>query len=135
MTGDLIEQARILADRVGALSTAVDQLDRRAGRSEKVVVAVVAGLLLDLILSVVVALVLVQLGTANEHILATQAREAQTRQEVLCPFYSLVLGTYNPNTRAEGPDRDEYIRQFDVMRRSHKALDCQGPLIPPAAPR
>lgn len=138
MPDRLAEQAKILADRVSALSTAVDKLDRRTGRSEKTVALVVFGLLLDLALSLTVGIVLFQLNAANNEIRATQAREAQTRQEALCPLYGLILGSYNPNSRPEGEARDKYVQQFDIMRTAYAALDCTGPagdLVPPRTPR
>lgn len=128
---DLTAQAKVLADRVGGLSLAVEHLDRRTIRSEKVVAAVVVGLLLDLVLSVVVAVVLVQLNNSNAEITATQLREQHTRQDALCPLYSLILGSYRPESRPEGPDRQAYIDQFKVMREAYAALDCQTPLVPP----
>lgn len=132
---DLTAQARVLADRVGALSTAVEQLDRRTNRSEKVVIAVIIGLLLDLVLSVTVAVVLLQLRDNDAQIAATQEREQHTRQDALCPLYSLILGSYNPESRPEGPARQTYIDQFKVMREAYDALDCTAPLIPPAIRR
>lgn len=135
MPDRLAEQARVLADRVGGLSTAVEQLDRRTNRSEKIVFGVILGLILDLVLSVIVGFVLLELQANSEAVAATQEREIHTRQDSLCPLYSLILGTYNPNTRAEGADRQAYIDQFKVMRQAYDALDCTSPLVPPAIPR
>lgn len=132
---DLTAQARLLADRVSALSTAVETLDRRTNRGEKVVVAVVAALALTIILSVTVAIVLFQLQDNSERIAAAQEREAHTRQDALCPLYGLILGSFNPDSRPEGPAREQYIHQFDVMRQAYAALDCSGPLVPPATRR
>jgi hypothetical protein len=132
---DLTAQARVLADRVGGLSDAVEQLDRRTNRGEKVVIGVIVGLTLDLILSIVVGVVLIQLQGTTQIVSETQAREARTRQDSLCPLYRLILGTYNPDSRPEGDARQTYIDQFKIMREAYAALDCAGPLVPPAAPR
>lgn len=130
MTGPLIEQAQALASNLSALSKAVEKLDTRSNRNEKITFVAVIGLVLDLILSVIVAIVLSnQVSTAGS-LQATIDREAQTRQQALCPVYGLVLGGYNPNSRAAGPDRDAYIQSFKVMTDAYDTLDCAGGLTP-----
>lgn len=128
----LIEHAALLTDKVGGLSLAVEQLDRRTVRGERITMGVVFGLALDLILSVAVALVLTNLVSTNDRLQGAIDREAETRQGALCPLYSLVLGGYNPNSRPAGADRDSYNATFDVMRKSYDVLDCNTPLTPPA---
>jgi len=135
MPDRLIEQAKVLADRVGALSDAVDHLDRRTNRSERVVIGVVIGLALCIVLSVAMAITFIQIRVTADAVAETQARETRTREETLCPFFSLVLGSYNPNSRAEGEARQTYIEQFEAMRRGYAALDCTGPIVPPPIPR
>lgn len=135
MPDRLLEQAKVLADRVGELSTAVEQLDRRTNRSERVVIVGVAILVLVLLLSVGLIVGFFQLRFTADQVAETQARELLTREETLCPFFSLVLGSYNPNSRAEGPARQTYIEQFEAMRRGYAALDCTDPLVPPPLPR
>lgn len=129
---DLTAQAKVLADRVGALSVAVEKLDERSTRNERIAVGVMAGLVLCLILTSAVVFVLVQLQDNNRRIEAVIDRELQTRQDALCPLYSLILGNYNPESRPEGEARDRYNEQFEVMRGAYQALDCQQPLVPPA---
>jgi hypothetical protein len=131
----LTERAKVLADRVGALSDAVEHLDQRTNRGEKAVIGVVAGLVLSVALSVIVGIVLVKQQTITDQISVTQEREAHTRQDALCPLYSLILGSYNPNSRPEGDARQAYIDQFKVMRQAYDALDCTAPLVPPPTPR
>lgn len=135
MPDRLFEQAKVLADRVGALSDAVDHLDQRTNRSERVVIGVVIGLALSIILSIALAVTFIQVRTTADAVAETQARETRTREETLCPFFSLVLGSYNPESRPEGEARQTYIEQFDAMRRGYTALDCTGPLVPPPTPR
>lgn len=132
MSDDLAEQAKVLADRVGALSGAVEQLDQRTNRSEKVVIAVVAVLLLTLFLSIIVAFVLLQQRDTQHDVASAVARESKTRQEGLCPLYGLLLGTYKPESRPEGEARQLYMEQFDVMRTAYATLDCKGPVVPGA---
>lgn len=133
MTGPLTEQAKRLADQVSGLSLAVDQLDRRTNRNAKVQTFVVFGLLLNLVLCVAVALVVANQFAVSSGLQTAIAREAKTRQEALCPLYALVVGGYNPSSRAAGTDRDTYNATFDVMRKGFDALDCNIKLVPAPA--
>jgi hypothetical protein len=132
MTDDLVQQAKVLADRVGAFSVAVEQLDHRTNRSEKIVVVVVAVLVLTLLLALIVGAVLIQQRETQQDVTAAVARESKTRQEGLCPLYALLLGTYKPESRPEGEARQLYIEQFQIMRTAYATLDCKGRVVPPA---
>lgn len=133
MTGPLTEQAKQLTDKVGSLVLAVEQLDNRTGRTERVTMWVVFGLLLDLVLSVAVALVVGNQFAAAADIREAVARESITRQQGVCPVYALLVGGYNPASRAEGPDRDTYIKTFQTLNEAYHALDCTQPPVPPRA--
>lgn len=135
MTEPLRSQAKELADSVAVLTVAVEQLDRRTNRSERITIGVVFGLLLDLVLSVAVAVVLANQVSISERVATAVEREAHTREDALCPVFGLLLGNYNPESRPAGPGRDQYIATFDVMRRSYDNLSCPGGIVPPAAPR
>lgn len=135
MPDRLIEQAKVLADRVSGLSEAIEHLDRRTNRSEKVVLWVSIVLALTIVLAIALGIAFIQLHATSVAVQDTQTREVATREETLCPFFSLVLGTYNPNSRPEGAARQTYIEQFEAMRRGYAALDCTAPLVPPATPR
>lgn len=131
MTGPLTEQAKALTDRVGSLVLAVEQLDNRTGRTERVTMWVVFGLLLDLVLSVAVALVVGNQFAAAADIREAVSRESITRQQGVCPIYALLIGTYNPTTRTEGQDRDAYIATFQTLNEAYHALECKLPPVPP----
>lgn len=135
MPDRLLEQAKVLADRVGGLSEAVEQLDRRTNRSEKVVIGVVVGLVLTIALAIALGIGFIQLRVTADDVAETEARETRTREETLCPFFSLVLGSYNPDSRPEGEARQIYVEQFEAMRLGYAALECTAPLVPPASPR
>jgi hypothetical protein len=98
---------------------------------------VVLGLLLDLVLSFAVGIVLWNLSETNGRLedqnLQVQqavAREAATRQEVLCPLYGVIVGSFNPDSRPPGPQRDEYLRNFEVINGSYPKLNCANPVVP-----
>jgi hypothetical protein len=131
----LIEEAKSLGgqvgeltDEVGHLADGLDQLKQRTSRAERIIAVVVVIGAIVLILSIAVGVTLVQLSQLID-------REAKTRQKALCPFYSLVLGNYNPNSRPAGPDREAYNRNFDAMRLQYGELDCIEPIVPPPTPR
>lgn len=53
------------------------------------------------------------------------------RSQVLCPMFNVFLGSYQPETRNVGPDRDKYEANFREMRNQRAALHCRGDLVPP----
>lgn len=131
----LVTQAAALTEKMGVLTDAVLELDRRSNRNQRVVIGVVFGLLVDLVLSVAVVLTLASLVSTNDRVQAAIDREAATREQALCPLYSLIVGSYNPGSRAEGPDREQYEKTFVAMRAAYDSLDCPGGPVPPAQPR
>jgi hypothetical protein len=127
----LATQAQALADTVGVLATAVDNLNQRTGKTERTTIFVVVGLVIDLVLSVAVAVLVSSQVSASTDLQSAVARETSTRQDALCPLYGLLLGSSNPTSRAEGSARDQYDEAFRVMRRAYDTLDCANPVVPP----
>ena len=125
--------AKELTEKVSALALAVEQLDRRSARSDRIMAGVVLGLLINLVLVVGFAILVAGLFEANARIEAAVARESQTRQDALCPLYSLIIGSYNPNSRPEGEARQRYEQAFVTLRAAYESLDCTDPLVPPRA--
>ena len=130
---ELAVQAQALADTVGVLAEAVDNLNRRTNKTEKTTILVALGLAVDLVLSIAVAVLVWSQITVSSDLQAAIARETSTRQDALCPLYGLLLGSYNPTSRAEGPARDQYNEAFQVMRAAYNSLDCESPVVPPRA--
>lgn len=122
----LAARAAALAGSVTELRGAVEWLDRRANRSRRVLAIAVAGLVLDLVLSVAV-------GFALLAQVETSKRQDVVQSEVLCPLYAIFIGSYRPESRTEGPDRQKYEEAFTVIRGSYAKLGCTGPPVPPAA--
>jgi hypothetical protein len=61
-----------------------------------------------------------------------RAVESQ-RSELWCPVFARVVGAYNPDSRPEGPQREEYIRNHKLMENGfYNVLRCSTPLVPPA---
>jgi hypothetical protein len=55
------------------------------------------------------------------------------RAQVLCPMYRVFLGSYQPETRTPGADRDKYESAFKDMWGQYAVLKCAGALVPPRA--
>lgn len=129
------------------LGAEVRRLDARERRTKRVAAIAFAGLVVDLVLSAVVitgGLVLggqvdrqdelvAQNAATIRQLQATNTRLETSVQES-CSFYALVLGSYRPESRPEGPDRDTYKANFERMRQSYRNLECQGPIVAPAVP-
>lgn len=127
----LVTQAQALADTVGVLANAVDNLNKRTGKTERTTIFVALGLAVDLVLSVAVAVLVSSQISVAGGLQSAIDREALTRQDALCPLYGLLLGSYNPQSRAEGSARDQYNQVFEVMRGAYASLDCANPVVPP----
>jgi hypothetical protein len=59
------------------------------------------------------------------------AEQDRTRAEVLCPLFGIFLGSYDPNSRTEGPAREAYEQAFTTIRHVHAdVLHCTDPIVP-----
>lgn len=120
----LARRAELLRDQVADLTVQVRQLNERAAETERRGVHAVYALIF-------LGLVLLMLGTVVWQQQRTAARLEQVVQHSICPVYGLVLGGYDPETRAEGDARRRYEAGFVVMRDAFAALNCTTPLVPP----
>jgi hypothetical protein len=116
-----------LIEAVENLRTAIEGLEARADRAQRRVVGIVVAIVIDLVFTAGFAL----LYYSQEQ---TAAQLADTRAEVLCPLYSAFLGSYNPNTRSPGIDRQTYEDIFAQFRNSYAHLQCTTPLVPKPTP-
>jgi hypothetical protein len=118
--GLLRDGVELLRSEVEKLRAAVVQLRPRVEAAERTSVRAV-----NLLIIAIVALA-VTLGAWSQ---------AQTNRRIdgMCPVLALVLGTSNPESRPEGPARDQYIRSIGVIRHAYDELRCTDPLVPPAA--
>lgn len=121
---ELKRQTRMLDDDVKQLTEEVHRLNSRVDRTDKIWRWLVAGLLL------VVALVAL-LGYVAARAEQTARETDELRGQVLCPLYGLILGGYDPESRAEGEARRKYEETFAVIRDGYGVLHCTTPLVPP----
>lgn len=125
---DLPAVALRLIETIKDLTTAIEDLLSRTARSER----------REKIMWGVIALVLVLTGAmASTYYQQAQTSKAldDTRNEVLCPWNSIFLGSYNPSSRAPGPDREAYEASFVIIRDSYVRLGCTTPWVPPPTTR
>jgi len=132
---ELVEAADGLKNEVARLRLAVEQLGRRQDQTEKVSTrtALLAGVLAALVLFI--GFVAWQQSETADDVRATQERLGTLTQQSLCPTFALLLGGYDPSTRAEGAARQQYIATFDRFRAAYDALGCIGPVVPPRTDR
>lgn len=124
----LTAEVKALTGRIDGSNERLDQLTERnkvlgerARRHSWWIFGTVAGLVLDLVLTV-----------AMFTLFDTQQRAV--RQQ--CGFLALIVGSYRPESRP--PDaRPEYERSFTLIREQYDDLRCASvvPIVPPAGPR
>lgn len=125
----LTAQAAELKQEVAALRAALTRFEPRIERAERVSTrtAIAATIVLVLVMAV---------GFVGYRYILLDNEVGLTNQRVdgLCPILALVVGGADPNTRAPGPDRDQYIQSVEVMRKAYSDLGCTTPFVPPRQP-
>ena len=124
---ELKRQTRMLDDDVKKLTDEVHRLNDRADRTDRDKRWLIVGLLL------VVGLVALAAFTAFRAQRTADEQEL-LRAQVLCPVYSVYLGSYNPATRDKNPDpqaRQKYEDVFAKLRHGWEVMQCTDPLVPP----
>jgi hypothetical protein len=103
-------------------------LARTAKRNRVMIWCVIAGGVLDLVLTAVLGFIGVGMQTNTDRIDALTHRldvsQTSTRQKVLCPLYQLLKDTGSPEARAAAPDKKVYDHNYKVINDGYNALDC-----------
>ncbi len=128
----MIELARQLITEIDELGIkAGDQfvsLAKRARTNRVLIMATIVSVGLDLVLTVVLALIGIGMQHNTDRIDALTQRldTAQTvqRQKALCPLYQIFLDSKSPQGRKAAPDPEKYDHAFVVISDGYKALDC-----------
>jgi hypothetical protein len=119
-----------------SLATQSERNGRQIRRTKRLTWALAASVLLDILLSVTMILVVVQVrhnenaNAANQAATAALAHrldvaQTTTRQKTLCPLYSVLLGAQNPKARVifpQGPAAYDHV--FAVIKQGYDALEC-----------
>lgn len=130
---DLVAEVARLTTRTEELTTAVENLDLRAAKAERIS----KGAAFIVILAVVALLALGWVAAGQQ---ATANRLESLIQRSLCPVFALVVGGYDPTTRPLNSDgtyigspREAYDKNAKVMQASYSELDCASPIVPKRA--
>jgi hypothetical protein len=112
-----------LGKEVAQNTEAIDNLMRRARLAERFITIISVSLIMDFMLTLAVGYLAFQGYSTNE------------RVQTICPLYAFVIGSYAPQSRAPGPDRDQYNASFSNMRLKFQELGCgpNYPIVPGAA--
>ena len=123
---DLAGQASRLSDEITRFADMLNGLDRRLGAEQRRVNAAVSrNKRLTVSVMVLVVLNLVLMALVGWNMYRIDVVQERTSSQVLCPLYDLFLGSYHPERQP--PERlAEYERTFDVIRKSHQVLGCNG---------
>lgn len=127
----LASRADLLGEKVDSLTYEVSHLNRRQGRTERLSVRTASVLALLIVLAMLVGVLAWQQWVTRDQVAQLVQREVKTRDEALCPLAALLLGTYDPSSRPEGPARDKYEENFRIQRSAYAALNCTNPVVPP----
>lgn len=114
--------------RVGEnLRDELDSLTRRSVANRRMVIMVIAGLILDVSLTIIVALTVIGV-TSNSNTINELVR--LQHDSALCPMYQLFIDSDTPagreSARQRGNDMAEREKLFNVIRASYAALNCSA---------
>jgi hypothetical protein len=116
------EQMETMSRTMGGLQTTVAELSRKLYQSQLVGAIVIAGFVLDLLLTGGLTWVAFQQQSTTS---AVQQVQDRTSQQVLCPLFRLLLGFQRPAARAvypQGPAAYDAVLQ--QMHSSFQNLNC-----------
>ncbi len=131
---ELKRQTRELDGDVKQLTGEVHRLNDRADRTDRDKKWLIVGLLLVVGLVALVAFVAVRAQQASDVAQRSSDEQSHLRNDVLCPLYSMFLGSYDPKTRDKNPDpaaRQKYEDAFVKIREGWNVMQCTDPLVPP----
>lgn len=128
-----------------SLATRAERDGKQITRTKRLTWALAASVLLDILLSVSMILVVVQVrhnedsNATNQRVTAALAHrldvaQTTTRQKTLCPLYAVLKAAENPKARAvfpQGPAAYDHV--FAVIKEGYSALGCSAVVI--AAPK
>lgn len=126
-----------LSREAAGLVTAVGDLTKALKKYRRFAVATAVGLVLDVVLTIIMATVLSGQADTNRQIkeslrenYITQQQQAETRVRVLCPLYALLLTSVDPAKRAALPvdQQKVYDTTVGVIQKGYGTLGCQPPL-------
>jgi hypothetical protein len=130
----LTAAAQELIDRIGELDresgTAIVDIAQRARSNRRLIWLVLAGLVLDALLTVAMAIGGVGIAHNNQRIDRVNARlnDAQTTQraKALCPLYKLFIDSEKFTPPSQTPEQAAArVDAFKIIHQGYDALDCK----------
>lgn len=131
-----------LPELIGLATTLISEVETLAGDSGKqfvslaqrartnrmLILATAASVFIDLVLTVVLAVIGVGMQHNTDRIdtLTQRLDNSQTiqRQKALCPLYQIFLDSKSAAGRAAAPDPHKYDHAFVVIKQGYDALEC-----------
>lgn len=128
----LISLATGLNDEIEQLSSASGRqfvsLARSSRNNRRMIIALIASVALDVVLTIVLSLVGVGMVENTNRIdaLTKQLNTDNTdqRRRALCPLYGVFLDSKSPQGRAAAPDPAKYDHAFEVIEDGYRVLGC-----------
>jgi hypothetical protein len=125
--GQDVEQ---LNETVAANNAQIEALNRRADRAETLITRTWVFLTGLVLLAGVIGVLLFQQLVTGDRLDQVVVAEKLARQEGQCPLLALFIGSYAPNSRAAGEDRQKYEDAFARIRAIYAKLGCTEPVVP-----
>lgn len=119
-----------LNETVAANNAQIEALNRRADRAETLITRTWVFLAALVLLAGLTGTLLFQQLVTGNRLDQVVAAERTARQEGQCPLLALFIGSYNPNSRAAGEDRQKYEDAFARIRAIYAQLGCTEPAVP-----
>jgi hypothetical protein len=132
---DLPAVAAQLIRTIDDLTKSIKELLDRTARSEEQIARSEKQTRWQWVVIGAIAILFAIQGFTTYQQVQTSTRLDDTRSGVLCPLFSVFLGSYNPTTRAAGTDRETYEATFAVIREGYRDLGCTTPFVPPPTSR
>lgn len=142
LTGEVVtlnEQLLETNESVKELAKSTKKLGETSRTHSKWIYGTVATVIVDVAVTAVVWLLFDQQSTIITQQAAIIQQLESTQRELKisvgesCAFYGLIIGSYRPESRPPGQDRETYEHNFDRMRLSFQRLKCDpGSIVPPA---
>lgn len=138
----LAEATQTLADNVADLARGAGvqmvTLARRSRRQRNMIWALAASVLLDILLSLGTAAAFVIADRNADRIAELTERlntsQTTTRQQALCPLYTLMKDSYSEAGRKAAPDPEKYDNAYRVIQQGYDALKCAEFISEPQGP-
>lgn len=133
----LAEAASKLTEQVGELAHVVEKLGDRLGETEELAKVNAKRVKSNERKANLIRLLLVfdMLITIGGFWLGYTLVATNARLDAMCPAYAFIIGTWAPQSRAAGTDRDTYNQAFVDMRTKFASFECgpKYPVVPGAA--